>query len=189
MAPLKPLPPIMLRMLPMRTQWGLSKAPFGIVGLETALGLSLRLVEEGVLSLESMIEKLTSAPARLLGLSCGTLAAGAQADVVLIDPRMEWTVDPERFRSKGRNSPFAGVATSRCGCPDHGRWGDGVSKNERRIRRTLLESNKPFRKPGLASMRHEAGQEMVAAFSLPAPLNRTQFLDWVERLFGLIERV
>ena len=89
-------------------QWGLSKAPFGIVGLETALGLSLRLVEEGLLSLESMIEKLTSAPARLLGLSCGTLAAGAQADVVLIDPRMEWTVDPERFRSKGRNSPFAG---------------------------------------------------------------------------------
>ena len=89
-------------------QWGLSKAPFGIVGLETALGLSLRLVEEGLLPLESMIEKLTSSPARLLGLSCGTLAVGAQADVVLIDPRMEWTVDPERFRSKGRNSPFAG---------------------------------------------------------------------------------
>lgn len=89
-------------------QWGLSKAPFGIVGLETALGLSLRLVEEGVLSLESMIEKLTSAPARLFGLSAGTLAPGAQADVVLIDPNREWTVDPERFRSKGRNTPFAG---------------------------------------------------------------------------------
>ncbi len=89
-------------------QWGLSKAPFGIVGLETALGLSLRLVEEGVLSLEAMIEKLTSAPARLFGLSAGTLAPGAQADVVLIDPNREWTVDPERFRSKGRNTPFAG---------------------------------------------------------------------------------
>ena len=89
-------------------QWGLPKAPFGIVGLETALGLSFRLVEEGVISQESMIEKLTSAPARLFGLSCGTLTAGAQADVVLIDPKMEWTVDPEQFRSKGRNSPFAG---------------------------------------------------------------------------------
>ena len=89
-------------------QWEMPKAPFGIVGLETALGLSLRLVEEGVLSLESMIEKLTSAPARLFDLSSGTLAAGAQADVVLMDPRMEWIVDPEQFRSKGRNSPFAG---------------------------------------------------------------------------------
>ncbi len=89
-------------------QWELTKAPFGIVGLETALGISLRLVQEGVLSLESMIEKLSSAPAHLLGLSCGTLAARAMADVVLIDPRMEWTVDPEQFRSKGRNSPFAG---------------------------------------------------------------------------------
>ncbi len=89
-------------------QWGLTKAPFGIVGLETALGLSLRLVQEGVLSLEAMIQKLTSAPARLFGLSCGTLAADAPADVALIDPRMEWTVDPEQFRSKGRNTPFAG---------------------------------------------------------------------------------
>lgn len=89
-------------------QRGLSKAPFGIVGLETALGLSLGLVEEGVLSMESMIEKLTSAPAGLFGLSAGTLAVGAPADVVLIDPKREWTVDPERFRSKGRNTPFAG---------------------------------------------------------------------------------
>jgi dihydroorotase len=89
-------------------QWGMDRAPFGIVGLETALGLAFRLVEAGVLSVESVIEKLTSAPARLFGLSKGTLAVGVQADVVLIDPHREWIVDPERFRSKGRNTPFAG---------------------------------------------------------------------------------
>lgn len=88
-------------------QWGMDRAPFGIVGLETALGLAFRLVEAGVLSVESVIEKLTSAPARLFGLSKGTLAVGVQADVVLIDPHREWIVDPERFRSKGRNTPFA----------------------------------------------------------------------------------
>ena len=89
-------------------QWGMNRAPFGIVGLETALGLTFRLVEEGVLSVESAIEKLTSAPARLFGLSKGTLAVGAEADVVMIDHRREWTVDPEQFLSKGRNTPFAG---------------------------------------------------------------------------------
>ena len=89
-------------------QWGMDRAPYGIVGLETALGLAFRLVEDGVLSVESVIEKLTSAPARLFGLPKGTLAVGVQADVVLIDPHREWIVDPERFRSKGRNTPFAG---------------------------------------------------------------------------------
>jgi len=89
-------------------QWGMDRAPFGIVGLETALGLTLRLVEEGVLSMESAIEKLTSAPARLFGLSKGTLAVGADADVVMIDHHREWTVDPKQFLSKGRNTPFAG---------------------------------------------------------------------------------
>jgi len=89
-------------------QWGMDRAPFGIVGLETALGLAFRLVEDGVLSVESVIEKLTSAPARLFGLPKGTLAVGVQADVALVDPHREWIVDPERFRSKGRNTPFAG---------------------------------------------------------------------------------
>lgn len=83
-------------------------APFGIVGLETALPLTLALVEEGVLSLESAVAKLTAEPARVFNLPKGSLAVGAEADVVIIDPDVQWEVDPGRFRSKSRNTPFAG---------------------------------------------------------------------------------
>lgn len=83
-------------------------APNGIVGLETALPLTLVLVEEGVLSLEAAVAKLTTEPARAFGLSKGSLAPGADADVVVVDPEAHWEVDPARFRSKSRNTPFAG---------------------------------------------------------------------------------
>ena len=83
-------------------------APNGIVGLETALPLTLALVEEGVLSLEAAVAKLTTEPARAFGLSKGSLAPGADADVVVVDPEAQWEVDPARFRSKSRNTPFAG---------------------------------------------------------------------------------
>lgn len=83
-------------------------APFGIVGLETALPLTLALVDEGVLSLEAAVAKLTVEPARVFGLPKGTLAPGADADVVIVDPQATWEVDPTRFRSKSRNTPFAG---------------------------------------------------------------------------------
>ena len=89
-------------------QQGFTEAPFGIVGLETALPLTLALVEEGVLSIESAIEKLTTAPARAFTLSKGTLAVGADADVVVVDPQAQWEVDPAKFRSRSRNTPFAG---------------------------------------------------------------------------------
>jgi dihydroorotase len=89
-------------------QQGFTEAPFGIVGLETALPLTLALVEEGILTLESAIDKLSGAPARAFGLSKGTLAVGADADVVIIDPQAQWEVDPGKFRSKSRNTPFAG---------------------------------------------------------------------------------
>jgi dihydroorotase len=80
----------------------------GIVGLETALGLTLRLVEEGFLSLGQAIERLSCGPARVLNIPGGTLREGAAADVVLFDPERRWTVDPERFYSQSRNTPFAG---------------------------------------------------------------------------------
>lgn len=88
--------------------WGMDRAPFGIVGLETALALTLRLVEEGVLPLERAVQCLTSGPAQVFGLPGGSLAVGAAADLVLVDRDREWIVDPEQFRSKGRNTPFAG---------------------------------------------------------------------------------
>ena len=83
-------------------------APFGIVGLETAWGLALTLVDEGVLSVEQVVALLTAQPARAFGLSKGTLAVGADADVTIVDPDAQWVVEPEQFRSKGRNTPFAG---------------------------------------------------------------------------------
>jgi dihydroorotase len=83
-------------------------APFGIVGLETAWGLCMVLVEEGVLTVEQVVAALTAQPARAFGLAKGTLAVGADADVTIVAPETQWVVDPDRFKSKGRNTPFAG---------------------------------------------------------------------------------
>jgi dihydroorotase len=84
-------------------------APFGIVGLETELGLFIKLlIEEQVLDWPQLLAKLTINPARLLGLDRGTLAPGAPGDVTLIDPKGAWTVDADRFYSLSRNTPFHG---------------------------------------------------------------------------------
>ena len=86
-------------------------APFGIVGLETALALTLtELVEPGVISLERAIDLLTASPARILGLPAGCLREGGPADIAVFDPHGEWIVDPERFASLSRNMPFTGRA-------------------------------------------------------------------------------
>jgi dihydroorotase len=85
------------------------QAPFGIVGLETALALTITfLVKPGHLTLARALELWTDAPRRVFGLPPVRLAPGDPADLVLIDPAEEWTVDPARFQSKGRNTPFAG---------------------------------------------------------------------------------
>ncbi|MDH5761582.1 MAG: dihydroorotase [Nitrospinota bacterium] len=83
-------------------------ACFGIVGLETALPLSLRLVEEKILTLPQLIEKLTSRPAEIFKLDSGTLGAGKLADVVIFDPSQEYKVEASKFKSKSKNSPFDG---------------------------------------------------------------------------------
>ncbi|MFP4623047.1 MAG: dihydroorotase [Gemmatimonadota bacterium] len=84
-------------------------APFGLVGLETALGLAVtELVEPGILSLSDLIDRMSAAPARAFNLPGGTLAQGAPGDVTVFDPSEEWTVDPAAFASKSRNTPFAG---------------------------------------------------------------------------------
>jgi dihydroorotase len=83
-------------------------APFGIVGLETALPLSLKLVEDGALSLNQMISKLTDAPSQIMNLGKGTLEIGVGADVVIFDPDEEVTIDRGKFHSKSKNCPFHG---------------------------------------------------------------------------------
>jgi len=87
----------------------LDQAPNGVIGLETLLPICIKaLIDSGTLTWPAMLEKLTINPARVLGIDRGTLKAGAIADVTLIDPDVEWTIDPSKFRSKGRNCPFAG---------------------------------------------------------------------------------
>ncbi len=83
-------------------------ACFGIVGLETALPLTLELVEEGVMTLPQAITKLTSRPAEIFNLDWGTLSPGKDADIVIFDPEKEWTVEVKNFKSKSKNSPFDG---------------------------------------------------------------------------------
>jgi dihydroorotase len=84
-------------------------APNGIVGLETALAVNLTwLVHRGVIDVNTLVERMACAPARLFRLPGGTLKRGAAADVTVFDADVPWTVDPTRFRSKGRNTPYAG---------------------------------------------------------------------------------
>jgi dihydroorotase len=84
-------------------------APFGVVGLETAFAVAhTELVQGGVLTLPDLIARMSTAPARIFHLPGGTLATGAPADVVVLDPAARWTVDAAAFHSKSRNTPFAG---------------------------------------------------------------------------------
>lgn len=87
-------------------------APNGIVGLETALGLAYtELVATGLLDLAGLVERMSCAPARAMNLDrrgLGSLREGSAADVTILDPRLEWRVDPSTFLSLSRNTPFAG---------------------------------------------------------------------------------
>jgi dihydroorotase len=91
-----------------------ASAPFGIIGLESALPLYAKaLVEDGVIGWPRLVELLTLAPARLCGLSdgasgIGTLAPEGASDISVIDPSLEWTIDASAFRSRSRNCPFDG---------------------------------------------------------------------------------
>lgn len=86
------------------------QAPFGIVGLETELGLFIDLLvhKHGKIDIARLIEMYTAEPAKLLKLKAGTLSVGTPADVTLIDPELEWTVRIDKFESASRNSPFDG---------------------------------------------------------------------------------
>jgi dihydroorotase len=85
-------------------------APNGIIGLETALAVSVtNLVETGHIDYATLVDKMSCAPARLFGLPGGSLARGTVADVTVFDPRVKWRVEPSEFLSKGRNTPYAGL--------------------------------------------------------------------------------
>lgn len=87
----------------------LDQAPNGIIGLETFLPICIKaLIDPGILTWPQMLRKMTIEPAKVLGIDRGTLAVGAMADVTVIDPDIRWTIDPNAFRSKSRNSPYAG---------------------------------------------------------------------------------
>jgi dihydroorotase len=84
-------------------------AAFGISGLETAFGALMALVHTGAIDLPTIIARLTSGPAHAFNLPGGSLSVDTPADVVILDPDAEWTVDPAQFASKGQNTPLAGV--------------------------------------------------------------------------------
>lgn len=87
----------------------ITRVPFGVVGLETTLGVILtRLAHEGRVPVPRLIAAMTLAPARILGVNRGTLAPGADADLTLIDPDATWICDPREFASKARATPFEG---------------------------------------------------------------------------------
>ncbi|HEY3818997.1 MAG TPA: dihydroorotase [Polyangiaceae bacterium] len=86
----------------------MAEAAPGMIGLELCVPLLLGLVREGVLPLGRLVDALTSAPARVVGLPAPRLKDGARADLVLVDPAARWTVDPARLQTKSRNTPFAG---------------------------------------------------------------------------------
>lgn len=83
-----------------------SKACFGIVGLETALPLTLKMVDEKVISLERAIEMLTSQPNKIFGLDKGSLEVGRVADIAIFDENKKYSIDPSKFKSRSKNSPF-----------------------------------------------------------------------------------
>lgn len=89
---------------------GIQDAPFGIVGSETAVALTItHLVEQGYLTPYQMAEKMSTNPARILGIDRGSLIVGKPADVTVIDPACEYTIDVNEFASKGKNTPFDGA--------------------------------------------------------------------------------
>ncbi len=89
---------------------GFAEAPFGMIGLETSLGLVMtELVDKGIISLTQMVDKMSTSPARIFGLETkGVVKEGYDADITIIDPEAEWEVKAEEFMSKSKNSPFIG---------------------------------------------------------------------------------
>ena len=101
----------------------------GIVGFETSLGLGLKyLVNEGVLTINELIEKMAVNPSKILGLNKGNLKVGNAADITIFDPEKEWTVDITKLHSKSKNSPYDGFVL--CGKPEYVIVGGDIKVNQ-----------------------------------------------------------
>jgi dihydroorotase len=85
------------------------RAANGIIGLETSLGLAMGLVHKEIISPRRLVELMSANPARLLRMEAGTLSHEVAADITVIDHELAWTVEPAKFLSKSRNTPFAGM--------------------------------------------------------------------------------
>jgi dihydroorotase len=141
------------------------RAEFGVIGLETCLALVVtELVEKGVLSLEDAVSKMTVAPARIMDMDrwgySATVSEGAPANLVVFDPDAEWTVDPLRFLSRARNTPYAGRKV-------HGKVIHTVFQGRLVVSDSELimgpESGKPLPGPEQASQRKPASKKARAA--------------------------
>jgi dihydroorotase len=93
---------------PLEKDCVLGDAAPGMIGLELCVPLMLGLVDKGILPMHRMVDALTRAPARIVGLAAPTIAEGAPANLTLVDPNREWNVEPERLRTKSKNTPFMG---------------------------------------------------------------------------------
>ena len=95
-----------------------SDAPNGIIGLETALAVNITwLVQPGIISVATLIDKMACAPAKLFHLPGGNLRRGTEADITVFDPTAQWVIDPKAFKTKGRNTPYGGrTLTGRVSC-------------------------------------------------------------------------
>ncbi|MBX3219975.1 MAG: dihydroorotase [Labilithrix sp.] len=93
---------------PLEKDCELSEASPGMIGLELCLPLMLGLVDKGILPMARMVDALTRAPARIVGLGAPTIAEGAPANLTFVDPKRAWTVEPDRLRTKSKNTPFLG---------------------------------------------------------------------------------
>jgi dihydroorotase len=101
--------PISFAHLPEDAATAFMRAANGIIGLETSLGLAMALVHEKIISPRRLVEMMSANPARLLRLEAGALSPHMAADVTIVDPNFVWTVEPAKFLSKSRNTPFAGM--------------------------------------------------------------------------------
>jgi dihydroorotase len=101
--------PISFAHLPEDAATAFMRAANGIIGLETSRGLAMALVHENIISPRRLVEMMCANPARLLRLEAGALSPHMAADVTIVDPNFVWTVEPAKFLSKSRNTPFAGM--------------------------------------------------------------------------------